>query len=45
MNRMFHRVRFCCWGIFMFFVWRKRLGYWDYEAALAAMSMPFNGHK
>lgn len=20
------------WGLWMFFVWRKRLGYWDWDA-------------
>lgn len=42
MKRLRHRISWVCWGAYMFFVWRKRLGYWDYEAALSAMGMPFN---
>ena len=28
------------WGLWMFFVWRKRLGYWDMDALKACWDAP-----
>ncbi len=40
MRRFLHRVSWIAWGFAMFFVWRKRCGYWDWQASWAAITMP-----